>query len=469
MPRSIERAELHRELDGWHVGAVLGEATLHEQVSMLAFWTREGRFVGIGWQLALVAVLIGINAVFAGSELALLSLREGQLERLEREGSTGRAVALLARDPNRFLATLQVGITLAGFLASATAAVTLAEPLVRPFGALGAGARPTAVVLVTAVLTFLTLVFGELAPKRLALERPEAWARVVARPLSGVAQLARPVVWLLGRATDLVVRLCGGDPAGGRQRVTDDEIRDMVRTAGFYSHDERRIITGALEATGRVLRQVMRPRTTVLALPAGLSSADGLRRLVEASHSRAPVFVDTLDDADRVISLRDLVGASGTVGEHARPAPVLPESVALVEALRQLQLARQSMALVVSEHGGVEGIVTVEDLVEELVGEIHDEFDRDVREAVHHDDGSVEVVGHFPVHDLVDLGVELPRGDYVTVAGLIQDRLQRLAVTGDQIEVAGWSLHVDAMRDRAVQRVTLAPRVPRQSGRVDVS
>jgi putative hemolysin len=111
----------------------------------------------------------------------------------------------------------------------------------------------------------------------------------------------------------------------------------------------------------------------------------------------------------------------------------------------------------------------VEDLVEELVGEIHDEFDRDVREAVHHDDGSVEVVGHFPVHDLVDLGVELPLGDYVTVAGLIQDRLQRLAVTGDQIEVAGWSLHVDAMRDRAVQRVTLAPRVPRQSGQVDVS
>jgi putative hemolysin len=413
--------------------------------------------MGIGWQIALVFVLIGINAVFAGSELALLSLREGQLDRMEREGGTGRIVAGLARDPNRFLATIQVGITLAGFLASATAAVALAEPLVEPLGVLGAAARPAAVVLVTAVLTFLTLVLGELAPKRLALQRPEGWARVVARPLAGVSRLARPVVWLLGFATDLVVRLAGGDPTRGRDEVTSEEIRDMVRSAELYSRDERRIITGALEATDRVLRQVMRPRPTVLALPADLLAADGLQRLVEAGHSRAPVFVTRLDDAGRVVALRDLVGVAGTVGDHARPAPVLPESVALVDALRQLQAARQPMALVVSEHGGVEGIVTVEDLVEELVGEIHDEHDRDLSDAVRHADGSVQVVGHFPVHDLVDLGVDLPRGEYVTVAGLVQDELQRLPATGDRLVVAAWSLHVDAMRGRAVERVTLSP------------
>lgn len=411
--------------------------------------------MGIGWQLGLVVVLVGLNAVFAGSEMALVSLREGQLQRLEQGGGTGRVVARLARDPNRFLATIQIGITLAGFLASATAAVTLAQPLVEPLGFLGAAARPASVLVVTAGLTFVTLVVGELAPKRVALQRPEGWALVVARPLAGLSRVARPVVWLLGRSTDVAVRLMGGDPALGRDEVTSEEIRELVATGGMYSRDERRIITGALEATDRVLREVMRPRPTVLALRADLPVRDALRRLVEAGHTRAPVYAEALDDADRVVSVIDLVEAEGSVGEHAREALSLPEPVALVEALRQLQQQRQSMALVVSEYGGLEGIVTVEDLVEELVGEIHDEFDRDVREAVREPDGSVRVVGHFPVHDLVDLQVHLPSGDYVTVAGLVQDRLQRLPDSGDVLEVEGWRLHVEQVRGRSVEMVRI--------------
>lgn len=413
--------------------------------------------MGLGWQVGLVVLLVVLNAVFAGSEIALISLRQGQLRRLQQQGSRGQQVVALASDPNRFLATIQIGITLAGFLASATAAVTLAEPLVEPLSFLGSGARPVAILLVTSVLTFVTLVVGELAPKRVAMQRAEGWSLVVARPLSALAVVARPFVWLLGVATDGMVRIMGGDPTVDREAITQEEIRDTIATGGLYTREERRIITGALEATNRVLRQVLRPRPTVLALRDDESVGQARRRLVEAGHTRAPVFREELDDADRIVSVLDLVDKEGTVADHARRGLALPESVPLIDALRRLQEHREPMAIVVDEYGGVEGIVTVEDLVEELVGEIHDEYDRDVREVVHADDGSLTVVGHYPVHDLVDIGVAVPRGEYVTIAGFIQDRLQRMAEAGDIVELDDWVVHVDAVRDRAVERVTLSP------------
>ena len=411
----------------------------------------------IGWQLVLVAALVVLNALFAGSEIALISLREGQLQRLERRGRGGELTVRLARDPNRFLATIQIGITLAGFLASATAAVTLAQPLIEPLGFLGGAARPVAIVLVTAALTFFTLVIGELAPKRLAMQHGERWALLAARPLSAVATLARPVVWLLGKATDAVIWLLRGDPSQGREVITRQEILDLVATGGVYTRAERQVITGTLEATDRTLRQVLRPRPLVVSLADDVEVHAAIRRLVESGHTRAPVYAERLDDADRVVSLLDLAHRSGTVAEHARSALSLPESMQLIDALRALQHERQSMALVVSEYGGVEGIVTVEDLVEEFVGEIHDEYDRDVRAAVRHRDGSITLVGHFPVHDLVDVDVELPEGDYVSIAGLVLDRLGHLPQAGDHIDLEGWRIIVLEVSNNAIQRVRLEP------------
>lgn len=414
--------------------------------------------MGTGWQLTLVLVLVSINAVLAGSEIALVSLREGQLRRLAERRGSGRIAAQLAADPNRFLATIQIGITLAGFLAAATAAVTLAEPLTARLGFMERAARPVAVVSVTLLLTFLTLVLGELAPKRVAMQRAERWSLLVARPLSGLATVARPAVWALGRATDLVVRLAGADPSKGREAVSGEEIRDLVATAGLYSKDQRQIILGALEATSRTLRQVLQPRSLVVAFRADTAVSEARRKLVEIGRTRAPVFEEQIDDADRVVSILDLVDATGLVGDHAHEAIALPEAASLIDGMREMQAQRQWMALVVSEYGGVEGLVTVEDLIEELVGEIHDEYDRDVRQAVHNPDGSITVVGHFPVHDLTDLDVELPPGDYVTVAGLVQDRLGRLAVEGDRVELEGWRLQVLSVKGRAVERVRLEPQ-----------
>jgi putative hemolysin len=421
--------------------------------------------VGVGIQVALIVVLLGVNAVLAGSEVALISLRESQIARLETQGARGRSVARLARDPNRFLATIQIGITLSGFLASATAAVALSEPLVPLLGALGGAARPVAVVLVTAVLTFVTLVLGELAPKRIAMQRAERWALATGGLLLALARVSGPFVRLLGFATDLVVRLSGADPTQGRDALTQEEVRDLIATGGLYDPDERRIITGALEAADRVLYEVLRPRNSVVALRADLPAREGLQRLIASGHSRAPVYTERIDDADRFVGVMDLVDNDGAVGDRARPVLALPESLGLIDALRRLQASRSSLAVVIDEYGGVAGIVTVEDLLEELVGEIHDEYDRDVRDVVRADDGSLTLAGRFPLHDLVDVvpafPVELLEDlDAVTVAGLVTELLGRIPRTGDEVTLGGQRFRVAAMAGRTAGRVTVREEAP---------
>lgn len=408
-------------------------------------------------QVGLVLVLVLVNAAFAGSEVALISLRPGQLQRLEEEGGRGRLVARLARDPNQFLSTIQIGITLAGFLASAAAAITLAEPLVPLLGFLDGAAELVAVVLVTAALAYVTLVVGELAPKRIALQRPERWARLAARPLALVTALTRPLVWLLSRSTDLLVRLAGADPNVQREQVTQQEVRDLVATQPTFSPQQRTILVGALELAERRLRDVLVPRRDVVALPANASAAEGVRKLVATTHGRAPVYRGDLDDVVGIAHLVDLVDARGRVGDHVRPALALPESLGVLEGLRRLQAERQTLAIVLNEYGGTEGIVTMENLLEELVGEIYDEFDQDSARIGREADGSVVLPGAFPIHDLPDLGIWLPEGPYATVAGLALQRFGRIPAVGEAVQVDGWRLEVLAVERRAITRLRLVP------------
>jgi magnesium and cobalt exporter, CNNM family len=415
----------------------------------------EELVTGVGLRVGLVLLLVVVNAVFAGSEVALISLREGQLRRLDAEGGRGRLVARMARDPNQFLSTVQIGITLAGFLASAVAAVSLAEPLVGPLSFLGGWAEPTAIVVVTVLLTYVSLVLGELAPKRVALQRPEGWALLAARPLAAISVVTRPLVWLLSRSTDLLVRLAGGDPAAQREAVSEEEVRDMIATQASFPATQRSILVGALEMTERHLRSVLVPRRDVIALPAGSPVAEGVRLLVESTHVRAPVFRGDLDDVAGVAHLVDLVEAGGWIIDHVRPALALPESVGVLEALRRMQRERQQLAIVINEYGGTEGIITIEDLLEELVGEIYDEFDRDVAGVRQEPDGAMVLPGSFPVHDLTDLGVQLPEGPYATVAGLVLDQLGRLPTGGETVQVDGWLLEVLEVDHNAIQRLRL--------------
>jgi putative hemolysin len=408
-------------------------------------------------EIGLVLLLVLINAAFAGSEVALISLREGQLRRLEREGEQGRLAARLARDPNQFLATIQIGITLAGFLASAAAAVSLAEPLVPLLGFLGRAAEPAAVVLVTMVLAYLTLVVGELAPKRIALQRPERWARRAARPLAVISTLTRPAVWLLSKSTNLLVRLAGADPRRQREEVTEEEVRDMIATGSVFRPEQRRILSEAIEIGERRLRDVLVPRRDVVAIPADASVAEAIGMLVGTTHGRAPVYRGDLDEVVGLVTLQDLVGAEGPVAGRVRPVVALPESMTVLDALRRLQAEREQLAIVLNEYGGTEGIVTVEDLLEELVGEIYDEFDPDSHGIHRQPDGSLILPGSFPVHDLADLGISLPEGDYATLAGLVLDRMGRIPGKGETVEVDGWRLEVLDMENRAITRVRLVP------------
>ena len=239
-------------------------------------------------QLLLVGILVVINAAFAGTELALVSLREAQLQRLEERSATGAVLARLACQPNQFLATIQIGITLAGFLASAAAAVSLAEPLEEPLSFLGGAAGPTSVVIVTLILAYFTLVFGELAPKRLAMQRAEKWGLLMARPLDLLSTLTKPVVWLLSRSTDIAVRVLGGDPTLQREEVSGEELRDMVAIHDSFPPEQRQIIDGAFEIAERQLDQVMVPRNDVMVIDAEMTCAEALAALLESGHSRAP-------------------------------------------------------------------------------------------------------------------------------------------------------------------------------------
>jgi putative hemolysin len=408
-------------------------------------------------EIGLVLLLILINAAFAGSEVALISLREGQLRRLEQEGDQGRLVARLARDPNQFLSTIQIGITLAGFLASAAAAVSLAEPLIPLLEVLGGAAELVAVVLVTMVLTYLTLVVGELAPKRIALQTPERWARRAARPLAVISKLTRPAVWLLSRSTDLLVRLAGADPDRQREAVTEEEVRDMIATGAVFRPEQRRILAETIAIGARRLSDLLVPRRDVVAVPADASVQEAIGILVRTTHGRAPVYHGDLDDVLGLVTLQDLVGTEGRVADHVRRVLALPESMRVLDALRRLQAEREQLAIVINEYGGTEGIITLEDLLEELVGEIYDEFDPDSHGIQPQPDGSLLLPGSFPVHDLPDLGISLPEGDYATVAGLILERLGRIPLQGEAVEVDRWRLEVLEVDRNAITQVRMIP------------
>lgn len=424
-------------------------------------------------QLGLVGVLVLVNAGFAGTELALVSLREGQLQRLERQSRTGAVLAGLARDPNRFLATIQIGITLAGFLASAAAAVSLAEPLEEPLGFLGGAAEPISVVVVTLLLAYATLVFGELAPKRVGMQRAERWGLVAARPLAVIARLTRPAVWLLSRSTDVAVGLMGGDPHTDREEVSEEELREMVAQQTTFTPKQRLIIDGAFEIAERTLEQVLRPRGDVLVLDADARGSAALEALVASGHSRAPVGAGgQLDEVIGMVHLRDLLDLGDRpVAEVVSRVQAFPESAEVLHALHQMQRSHTQLAVVVDEHGAGAGIVTLEDLIEELVGEIYDETDRDVLSVRRGGDGSLLLPGQFPVHDLPDVGItSAPEGPYTTVAGLVLNGLGRLPqVLGEGITIDGWRLEVTKMRRHAIAEVRAVPIPEAVHGEDDVT
>jgi putative hemolysin len=407
-------------------------------------------------QVGLVLGFIVLGGFFAAAEMALVSLRPGQVSRLEQEGRRGRTVARLVGDPNRFLSAVQIGVTLAGFFSASVGAVTLSVPVAEALEGAGMGAGPArtlALVLVTMVVAYLSLVLGELAPKRIALQRSEAVARLAAAPLDALARATRPVIWLLGRSSDLVVRLFGGNPAADRDVMTEEELRDIVARNEDLTLDERHLIADVLDAGDRPIREVMVPRLDVAALQVGMTVTEAVQATADRPWSRYPVVDGGLDDVTGFVHLRDVLTATdreGTVGALARPVLRLPDSRRALPALAQMRREGAHLAVVVDEYGGSAGIVTLEDLIEELVGDITDEYDRDVDPTTGDHDGRggpgrgptgrprpprlpVEGVdAQLRLDEFADAtGVDLPVGPYDTAAGWVVSRLGRIPRAGD--------------------------------------
>ena len=429
---------------------------------------KTGPVSGVLESVGLVVLFVLIGGYFSGSELAVLTLRDSQAERLP--GRRGARVRRLRADSSRFLASVQVGVTFAGFFASAYGGSTLSEPLGRVLMAWGlpAGwADRIAFVAVTAFISYLSLVLGELVPKRLALQRAEGVATFVSPVLDVVSKVMRPVVWLLSMSTNLIVRALGLDPRAGAEEVTEDELRDMVSTNVELGAEERRVLTDVFGAADRQLNGVMVPRTEVEFLSAATPLGNAARDVLDKPHSRYPVIGDTVDDVVGVVHVRDLLtavftdadhsGAAQTVGDLARPVPMLPGSKAVLTALSEMRADRTHLAVVVDEYGGTDGIVTMEDIIEELVGDIEDEYDPAAAAAR----DSYEYDGLLHHDELTQLtGIVLPEGPYETLGGFMQAGLGRVAAVGDAVEAHGHEFTVIEMDGRRVARVRVKPPVP---------
>ena len=416
-----------------------------------------------------VLIIILIGGFFAGSEMALVSLREGQVRALAKRGRRGQRTARLAQDPNRFFSAVQIGVTLATLVSGAYGAETLAgflrSWLIRQHLSPG-WAGTVAFIVVTVCITFFSLVLGELAPKRIALQRAPTLALLAAPLLDRIAVLARPVVWLLTRCTNLVVALLGGDPRVGRQAITEEELRDLVTSAQALSQDERHIVGEVFDAGKRQIREVLVPRTEVVFLDAETPVAEAAAIVVGVPHSRLPVYQDTYDNVIGFVHIKDLLGPGVAkdavpVRQISRPVKFLPTSKTVLSSLSEMRRERAHLAIVVDEYGGTAGIVTLEDLVEELIGDIRDEYDIEHDHATRLPAGEVEVDGLLNLDEFTEqTGVELPEGPYETAAGYVLAALGDLPSEGASVQVAGRTITVTEMDGRRIARLRVTPNTP---------
>jgi putative hemolysin len=416
--------------------------------------------------VGLIGVFILVGAVFSGAEIALVSLRESQVKALAEKGRRGEKVAQLTSDPNRFLAAVQVGVTLAGFLSAAFGAATLAgslAPVLEDAGLPPGAADTVALVGVTLVISYFSLVFGELVPKRLGLQRAEGYALLTAGALDRIATLFRPVIWLLSRSTNGVVRLLGLDPDEQAGAITEDELRGLVAAHESLSTDERKLVDEVFAAGERQLREVMIPRTEVAFLEASMTVTRAMRLTAEQPHSRYPVARDSQDDVAGFVHVRDLfmpaAKARGLkVADVTRDVKLLPASKRVLPAMSEMRREGHHMAIVVDEYGGTAGIVTLEDLIEEVIGDIRDEYDDREGDPLQFRGGEIEADGLLNLDEVHEqTGVRLPEGPYETLAGYVMACLGHVPRLGDAVEVDGHRLEVTELDGRRAARVRVTP------------
>jgi putative hemolysin len=427
---------------------------------------------GLWGDLAIIFVFFLIGAVFSAAEMALVSLRESQIKALSHRGSRGKALVALTSNPNRFLSAVQIGVTLSGFLSASFGGASLANQWLTPvlvrWGMHTRVASVLALVVVTAVISFCSIVISELTAKRLAMQRAESIALTLAPVINTIATLFKPLIWALGACTNGLVRLLGGDPAAGKEAVTDEEIRDMVSSSASLGDEERRIVDEVFDAGDRNLREVMVPRTEADFLPGDMTAAQAIREIRKLSHSRYPVTDGSPDKIVGFLHVRDLMDLdpptrSAPIKQLARPVLSLPETVKVLRALTDMRRQHSHLAIVLDEYGGTAGIVTLEDLVEELIGDITDEYD--LPDAPGHDQAG-DFDGLTTLEEFGDrTGLVLPEGPYDTLAGYFMAQLGEVPTPGDHIEVALLPETPDPDSDETPDPTNLEMTVTEMDGR----
>ena len=423
--------------------------------------------------LALVLLFVLIGGLFAGTEMAIVNLRETQIRNLEESGERGKRTAELVRDPNLFLSAVQIGVTVAGFFSSAYGASTIAPSLVPTLIELGlseATAGTAALIGMTLVIAYLSLVFGELVPKRLAMQNAYAMTRIVGPPLSVFGRLMRPAIWLLSVSTNLVVRLLGGDPNADREAVSAEEIKSMVRNSEALDQAESRVLADVFDASERTVVEVMQPRHQVHFLDGHRTVVQVREEIRDTGFSRYPVTGEDVDDVLGFVHVRDMLlvedPSATRMAELVRPIEHVPGTVEVLEALNRMRAHADQIAVVVDEYGGTDGIVTLEDLLEELVGEIYDEFDQETWPTPGGLDRIVAADGTFEGGLILQefesaTDIALPdTGGYETVGGFLMAQLGRIPAAGDTVEVDGGRLEVVTVDERRVQTVRFTPVEP---------
>jgi putative hemolysin len=408
-------------------------------------------------RLLVILLLVLGNAVFVAAEYSLVTARRGRLEQLAKAGSRSAQTALRMLDePVRFISTVQVGITVFGILLGA-----LGEPfLSRYFD--DWVSRSVAFVISFLILTYLSVVLGELVPKSIALQRAERLAVWLAIPLDWLGRIAYPLVWLLQASANAIARLFGVKPApAGLSMHTEEDIRLIVRQTEEIPQAEEEMLYKVFDFADKEAHDVMVPRPEVVALSVALPPQEALAAVIDSPYTRYPVYRDSLDDVIGILHVRDLFGAlydrgieNVVIEEIVRPAYVVPETKDLASLLAEFRRQNQHMALVVDEYGAVQGIVTLEDLLEEIVGEIEDEYDLPDESIERLEDGRVRIHGTFTIDDFNEqFAQELPQEDYHTVAGFVFGALGRAAEKGDEVHHDGLRFEVVEVTGSRIERL----------------
>ena len=420
------------------------------------------------------------NGYFSASELAVVSAKRAILEPEAEEGDKrSQAVLKLSADSGQFLATIQVAITLVGFASSAFASTSLSDPLGGWFMSLGmpeAIAQPLAPVIITLAVSYLSIVVGELVPKRIALADSEGVAKSVSGVIRTFMHVARPFVWLTSKSANGLSALLGIASADEREGVSEEEIKYMVTDADELTDQEKSMIHEVIDLGDTIAREVMVPRVDMTAMEDTSTLSEVLTVMRRTGYSRIPIYHDSVDRIVGIAHIKDLISpilddgrGSDAVAAHVRTADYVPDTKDIIPLLSEMQSSHDQMVIVVDEYGGTAGIITVEDIVEEVVGEIEDEFDPDNKYLTQLSDREWLVDGRFSIDDAIELGWPIEDNEeYETVAGFVLELADKLPRPGDVIEKDGYQFRVQSMRGRRLSMLrVIAPEPPAEEDRED--